>query len=67
LYSFSGQYYTIRLKDEEKLDGDIMSTIILTFHEESHLQESAELWRFWLNQQEELHAAKATEIGKLYL
>ncbi|KAI8887883.1 CP2-domain-containing protein [Backusella circina FSU 941] len=62
-YLNKGQYYTIRLKDEERYDGDIMSTIILTFHEESHLQESAEFWRFWLNQQEESHAAKATEIA----
>jgi hypothetical protein len=63
-YKQIDQYYTLNITDDEKHDGDIISTFALTFHEDVHIQESEELWRFWLDQQEEPSNTKAVEIGK---
>jgi hypothetical protein len=63
-YKQIDQYYTLNITDDEKYDGDIISTLALTFHEDVHIQESEELWRFWLDQQEEPNNTQAVEIGK---
>lgn len=59
-----GQYYNITLKDKERFDGDIISIVSVTFHDENHRMGATDYWKFWLTQQKESDKARAVEIGK---
>ncbi|KAI9473548.1 MAG: CP2 transcription factor-domain-containing protein [Benjaminiella poitrasii] len=61
-YLNKGQYYTITLKDKDRYDGDIFSTVSITFHDESHRNNAADYWKFWLTQQKDTEDAKAIEL-----
>ncbi|KAF7727931.1 grainyhead-like [Apophysomyces ossiformis] len=52
-YLNKGQYYTIHLRDTEHFDGDILSTVAIMFHDESHRKSAGNYWRFWLGQQQD--------------
>ncbi|KAI7900676.1 CP2 transcription factor-domain-containing protein [Cokeromyces recurvatus] len=61
-YLNKGQYYIITLKDKDRYDGDIISTVSITFHEESYRASAKDYWKFWLTQQKNTNDAKAIEI-----
>ncbi|KAI8982124.1 CP2 transcription factor-domain-containing protein [Mycotypha africana] len=61
-YLNKGQYYTINLRDREGFDGDIISTIAITFHDENHRISAADYWKFWLTQQKNSEEARAVEL-----
>ncbi|KAG1159671.1 hypothetical protein G6F37_004681 [Rhizopus arrhizus] len=61
-YLNKGQYYNLVLKDTNRYDGDIISTIIITFHDESHRVGATDYWKFWLTHQNDTEAAKAVEL-----
>jgi hypothetical protein len=61
-----GQYYNISLKDKDRFDGDIVSTVAITFHDESHRVSATDYWKFWLTQQKDSEEARAVELG-LYI
>ncbi|KAI8075369.1 CP2 transcription factor-domain-containing protein [Gilbertella persicaria] len=57
-----GQYYNIILKDDKGYDGDIISTVSITFHDESHRVSATDYWKFWLTQQKDSEEARAIEL-----
>ncbi|KAI7874274.1 CP2 transcription factor-domain-containing protein [Mucor mucedo] len=61
-YLNKGQYYNITLKDKERFDGDIISVVSITFHDESHRMGATDYWKFWLTQQKDSDKARAVEI-----
>ncbi|KAG1439969.1 hypothetical protein G6F56_012095 [Rhizopus delemar] len=63
-YLNKGQYYNMNLKDQRGSEGYIISTVIITFHDEGHRAGATDYWKFWLTHQEEGENAKAVEIGK---
>ncbi|KAI9490576.1 CP2 transcription factor-domain-containing protein [Zychaea mexicana] len=50
-YLNKGQFYNVNLKDTELLDGNVTSTIKITFHDESHRKVASNYWKFWMSQQ----------------
>lgn len=64
LQPITGQYYTITLNDKEQYDGEIKSTIAISFHDENHRTSAADYWKYWLAQQNDANDAKAVELGK---
>ncbi|EIE84386.1 hypothetical protein RO3G_09096 [Rhizopus delemar RA 99-880] len=58
-----GQYYNLVLKDTNRYDGDIISTVIITFHDENHRVGATDYWKFWLTHQNDTEAAKAVELA----
>lgn len=62
-YLNKGQYYNITLRDKERFDGDIISVVSITFHDESHRVGATDYWKFWLTQQKDSENARAVEIG----
>lgn len=52
------------MKDTNRYDGDIISTVIITFHDENHRVGATDYWKFWLTHQNDTEAAKAVELGK---
>ncbi|KAI8369203.1 CP2 transcription factor-domain-containing protein [Choanephora cucurbitarum] len=61
-YLNKGQYYTIVLNDTQRYDGDINSTVSITFHDENHRMSATDYWKFWLTQQKDSDEAKAVEL-----
>ncbi|CAO3628584.1 unnamed protein product [Mucor fragilis] len=61
-YLNKGQYYNINLKDKDRYDGDIISTVAITFHDENHRVSATDYWKFWLTQQKDGEDARAVEI-----
>ncbi|GAN00989.1 grainyhead-like protein 1 homolog [Mucor ambiguus] len=61
-YLNKGQYYNITLKDKDRYDGDIISTVAITFHDESHRVSATDYWKFWLTQQKNGEDARAVEL-----
>lgn len=63
-FSIIGQYYTINLKDKKQYDGEIKSTIAISFHDENQRTSAADYWKYWLAQQNNASNPKAVELGK---
>ncbi|KAL7334093.1 hypothetical protein PS15p_202910 [Mucor circinelloides] len=61
-YLNKGQYYNITLKDKDRYDGDVISTVAITFHDESHRVSATDYWKFWLTQQKDGEDARAVEL-----
>ncbi|CAO3679333.1 unnamed protein product [Rhizopus stolonifer] len=61
-YLNKGQYYNINLKDLNQFNGDIISTVIITFHDENHRASATDYWKFWLTHQNDTEIAKAVEL-----
>ncbi|EPB81590.1 hypothetical protein HMPREF1544_11682 [Mucor circinelloides 1006PhL] len=61
-YLNKGQYYNITLKDKDRYDGDVISTVAITFHDESHRVSATDYWKFWLTQQKDGEDARAPSI-----
>ncbi|KAL9555179.1 hypothetical protein MBANPS3_002483 [Mucor bainieri] len=61
-YLNKGQFYNITLKDKDRYDGDIISTVAITFHDESHRVSATDYWKFWLTQQKDGEDARAVEL-----
>lgn len=53
------------MKDKDRFDGDIVSTVAITFHDENHRVGATDYWKFWLTQQKDSEEARAVELGKL--
>ncbi|CEP18467.1 hypothetical protein [Parasitella parasitica] len=61
-YLNKGQYYNISLRDKDRYDGEIISTVSITFHDESHRISASDYWKFWLAQQKDAEDARAVEL-----
>ncbi|CEJ03246.1 hypothetical protein RMCBS344292_17234 [Rhizopus microsporus] len=61
-YLNKGQHYNITLKDVKGYDGDIISTAIITFHDEAHRAGATDYWKFWLSHQNNAEKAKAIDL-----
>ncbi|KAI9253552.1 CP2 transcription factor-domain-containing protein [Sporodiniella umbellata] len=61
-YLNKGQYYTVVLKDMDRWEGEITSSLVLTFHEEIHRADTSNFWKFWLSHQPEAESARAIEL-----
>lgn len=59
----TGQFYNISLRDKDQFDGEIKSTISITFHDENHRLSAPDYWKYWLSQQKQIDEARAVEIG----
>lgn len=54
------------MKDVKGYDGDIISTAIITFHDEAHRAGATDYWKFWLSHQNNAEKAKAIDLGYYY-
>lgn len=63
-WPLEGQYYIIHLKDNGKYDGEVSSTVVVTFHDENHRANAADNWKTWLAQQKENDDIRAIGLGK---
>ncbi|KAI8642048.1 CP2 transcription factor-domain-containing protein [Parasitella parasitica] len=61
-YLNKGQYYNISLRDKDRYDGEITSTVSITFHDENHRISASDYWKFWLTQQKDAEDARAVEL-----
>ncbi|KAF9579086.1 grainyhead-like [Lunasporangiospora selenospora] len=52
------------MADSEEFDGEVTSTIKVTFHDGSHRRLAARYWSFWLSQQANPKTARALDIEK---
>lgn len=63
-YLNKSQLYGITINDHEKYDGDLQSSIRITFYDESHRRMAGTYWSFWLSQQPNPKIAKSIQLDK---
>ncbi|CAG8454630.1 299_t:CDS:2 [Funneliformis mosseae] len=63
-YLNKGQYYGFCIQDQDKFDGEFITTIKLMFHDDTHRKLASTYWSFWLTQQTSPKNARAIDIDK---